>query len=80
MNRQITRLAFAGLGLIVALVVATTYWQTWAAGDLADRQDKQIERVAIHDQAGRSRRRRAGATREEDRRATLYFRSTPRAD
>ena len=46
MNRQITKLALAGVGLIVALVVATTYWQTWAAGDLADRQDNQIERVA----------------------------------
>jgi peptidoglycan glycosyltransferase len=45
-NRQITRLALTGVGLIVALVVATTYWQTWAAGDLADRQDNQIERVA----------------------------------
>ena len=46
MNRQITRLALTGIGLIVALVVATTYWQAWAAGDLADRQDNQIERVA----------------------------------
>ena len=46
MNRQITRLALTGVGLIVSLVVATTYWQTWAAGDLADRQDNQIERVA----------------------------------
>ena len=45
-NRQITRLAVTGMGLIVALVVATTYWQAWAAGDLADRQDNQIERVA----------------------------------
>ena len=46
MNRQITRLAVTGIGLIVALVVATTYWQAWAAGDLADRQDNQIKRVA----------------------------------
>ena len=46
MNRQITRLAVTGVGLIVSLVVATTYWQAWAAGDLADRQDNQIERVA----------------------------------
>ena len=46
MNRQITRLALTGMGLIVALVVATTYWQTWAAGDLADRQDNQIKLVA----------------------------------
>jgi peptidoglycan glycosyltransferase len=45
-NRQITRLAVTGMALIVALVVATTYWQAWAAGDLADRQDNQIERVA----------------------------------
>ena len=40
------RLALTGVGLIVALVVATTYWQAWAAGDLADRQDNQIQRVA----------------------------------
>ncbi len=46
MNKQITRLALTGVGLIVALVVATTYWQAWAAGDLADRQDNQIQRVA----------------------------------
>lgn len=46
MNRQITRLALTGVGLIVVLVVATTYWQAWAAGDLADRQDNQIQRVA----------------------------------
>ena len=45
-NKQITRLALTGVGMIVALVVATTYWQAWAAGDLADRQDNQIERVA----------------------------------
>ena len=31
---------------MVVLVVATTYWQAWAAGDLRDRQDNQIQRVA----------------------------------
>ena len=46
MNKQITRLAVAGVGLIVALIVATTYWQTWAAAGLADRQDNAIQRVA----------------------------------
>ncbi len=46
MNRQITRLAVTAMTLIVALVVATTYWQAWAAADLADRQDNQIQRVA----------------------------------
>src|SRR4029453_2740605 len=31
-NKQITRLALTGLGLMVALVVATTYWQAGGAG------------------------------------------------
>jgi penicillin-binding protein A len=46
MNRQITRLAVAGVVLIAALIVATTYWQTWAAAGLANRQDNAIQRVA----------------------------------
>ena len=29
-NRQITRLSIVALVLLAALVVATTYWQTWA--------------------------------------------------
>jgi len=46
MNRQIARLALVGLGLVGALIVATTYWQTWATAGLADRQDNEIQRVA----------------------------------
>jgi peptidoglycan glycosyltransferase len=46
MNRQITRLAVVALGLLAALVVATTYWQTWAPPGLAARQDNAILRVA----------------------------------
>lgn len=46
MNRQIARLALISLFLIAALIVATTYWQTWAAAGLADRQDNAIQRVA----------------------------------
>jgi peptidoglycan glycosyltransferase len=46
MNRQISRLALAALLLIIALIVATTYWQTWAQAGLADRQDNEIQRVA----------------------------------
>src|SRR6266566_4740840 len=46
MNKQITRLAVASIVLIAALIVATTYWQTWAAAGLADRQDNAIERAA----------------------------------
>jgi peptidoglycan glycosyltransferase len=46
MNRQITKLAIVALVLLSALVVATTYWQTWAVAGLADRQDNAIRRVA----------------------------------
>jgi peptidoglycan glycosyltransferase len=45
-NRQIIRLTYVALGLVVALVVMTTYWQTWAAAGLAARQDNSIRRVA----------------------------------
>src|SRR5881628_690506 len=46
MNRQITRIATFSVLLVVALVVGTTYWQTWASAGLADRQDNAIQRVA----------------------------------
>ena len=46
MNRQLNRLALFAVGLLVVLVVATTYWQTWAAGGLEARQDNSIQRVA----------------------------------
>jgi penicillin-binding protein A len=45
-NRQITRVAVTALVLLAALIVATTYWQSWAAAGLADRQDNAIQRVA----------------------------------
>ncbi len=46
MNRQITRLSVVAIFLLAALVVATTYWQTWAVAGLANRQDNAIRRVA----------------------------------
>ena len=46
MNRQISRIALLALLLLSALIVATTYWQVWAAPSLAARQDNAIERVA----------------------------------
>lgn len=83
MNRQVSRLAFVALTLIVALIVGTTYWQTWAQAGLADRQDNEIQRVAqftikrgkIFARDGRTvlatnRRRRVGGQ-------TLYFRRYP---
>jgi len=45
-NRQITKLAVASLILLSALIVATTYWQTWASASLAEKQDNAIQRVA----------------------------------
>jgi peptidoglycan glycosyltransferase len=46
MNRQISRIALFSLLMLAALIVATTYWQTWASAGLADRQDNAIQRVA----------------------------------
>ena len=46
MNDQIRRLSVVAVLLLVTLIVATTYWQAWAAGDLADRQDNAIQVVA----------------------------------
>ena len=45
-NRQISRIAIVALLLLASLVVATTYWQTWAPGSLAANQDNAIQRVA----------------------------------
>jgi len=81
MNRQITRLALAGVGLIVSLVVATTYWQAWAAGDLADRQDNQIQRVAQFTiKRGEIRTKGVVVARNRAEKVggrTLYFREYP---
>jgi peptidoglycan glycosyltransferase len=46
MNRQISRIAIVALLLLAALVVATTYWQSWEAPTLAAKQDNAIQRVA----------------------------------
>ena len=67
--------------MIVALVVATTYWQAWAAGDLADRQDNQIQRVAQFT-IERGEIRGKGltwATNREEKKAgrTFFFREYP---
>jgi peptidoglycan glycosyltransferase len=46
MNQQLLRLSVVSLVLLAALIAATTYWQTWAGADLANRQDNAIEQVA----------------------------------
>ncbi|MHB8468407.1 MAG: peptidoglycan D,D-transpeptidase FtsI family protein [Gaiellaceae bacterium] len=45
MNNQLRRLAVLSCVLLGSLVVATTYWQSWAAGGLQARQDNAIQRV-----------------------------------
>jgi peptidoglycan glycosyltransferase len=83
MNKQIIRLTYISLALVGALVVMTTYWQTWAAAGLADRQDNAIKRVADFSVdrglvfSWRPRQRLArNRGREVDGR-TLYFRRYP---
>ena len=46
MNGPISRLAVFALALLGALILATTYWQAWAAPGLADRRENAIQRVA----------------------------------
>src|SRR6266536_760840 len=46
MNRQVSHIGVAALVLLAALIVATTYWQTWANAGLANRQDNDIRLVA----------------------------------
>ncbi len=46
MNKQVRQVGIVALVLIVALIVGTTYWQTWANAGLADRQDNAIRLVA----------------------------------
>jgi peptidoglycan glycosyltransferase len=45
-NARIRHLALAALVLVASLIVATTYWQAWAAGDLAARRDNALKLVA----------------------------------
>jgi peptidoglycan glycosyltransferase len=45
-NSRIVAVSVVALVLLASLVVATTYWQTWAVAGLEDRQDNAIQRVA----------------------------------
>jgi penicillin-binding protein A len=45
-NKQISHVGVAALVLLAALIVGTTYWQTWANAGLANRQDNAIRLVA----------------------------------
>lgn len=83
MNRQLHRLALLAIALLVVLVVASTYWQTWAAGGLQDRQDNAIQRVVQFAVArgpiwSAGERALLAANRRQKRDGqTLYFRRYP---
>jgi len=82
-NPRIVRLTYVALGLVGVLVVMTTYWQTWAAPDLAAKQDNAIRRVAEFSVdrglilSLSPRRRLARNVRREVGPKTLYFRRYP---
>jgi penicillin-binding protein A len=85
-NRQIIRLTYVSLALVGALVVMTTYWQTWAAASLAERQDNAIKRVAEFSIdrgliVGKHpfKRLARNVARKVDNR-TLYFRRYPQGE
>ncbi len=46
MNKQLRHVCVTALVLLAALIVSTTYWQTWAVGSLANRQGNATELVA----------------------------------
>jgi peptidoglycan glycosyltransferase len=83
MNVSISRIAVFAVALIAALIVATTYWQTWASAGLNDRQENAILKVAefsiergrIFASDGRTVLARNVARRVDGR--TLYFRRYP---
>ena len=83
MNHRIARLTYVALGLVTVLVVMTTYWQTWASGELAAKQDNAIRRVAEFaiDRglifAFEPRKRLARNVHREVDGKTLYFRRYP---
>jgi peptidoglycan glycosyltransferase len=83
MNKQIIRLTYVSLVLVGALVVMTTYWQTWAAAGLAAREDNAVKRVAEFaiDRglifSGEPRKRLAKNREREVGGKTLFFRRYP---
>ena len=83
MNRQIVRLTYVALALVGVLVAMTTYWQTWAAAGLADRQDNAIKRVAEFSVdrglvfSWKPRKRLARNIQRKAERKTLFFRRYP---
>ena len=83
MNRQISTVALGSLVLLAALIVATTYWQAWAAPGLSAREDNAIQRVAQFEVkrglifASDGKTILAANVRRKIGGQTLYFRTYP---
>jgi penicillin-binding protein A len=45
-NKQLRQVSVVALVLLAVLIVSTTYWQTWAQADLANRKDNTTQLVA----------------------------------
>src|SRR5262249_41280824 len=45
-NKQLLHISVFALVLLAALIVSTTYWQTWAVGSLADRKDNETALIS----------------------------------
>ncbi len=83
MNAQLRKLAVVSVVLLGALVVATTYWQAGAAGDMQAKQDNAIQRVVqftiargiIYAADGKTVL--AGDRKKKLNGETLYFRRYP---
>jgi peptidoglycan glycosyltransferase len=46
MNKQLRHISVIALVLLAVLIVSTTYWQTWARADLANRKDNSVSIIA----------------------------------
>jgi peptidoglycan glycosyltransferase len=45
-NKQLRHISVIALILLAVLIVSTTYWQTWARADLADRKDNSVSLIS----------------------------------
>jgi penicillin-binding protein A len=46
MNKQLAHVSAFALVLLAVLLVSTTYWQTWAQADLANRKDNSVTNIS----------------------------------
>ena len=85
MNRQLRHISVVALVLLAALLVSTTYWQTWAQADLADRKDNSVTNI-LRQTIDRGKFLASGGTvlatnrRSRKHGVTIYTRHYPQND